>query len=47
MKLYQTLSFDCSTCYGKGYVYWGNAEDYSVEPCDCVAGETNTDLPNL
>ena len=35
MKLIQTLSFDCSMCYGKGYVYYGGAEDWNIDPCDC------------
>lgn len=37
MKMYQTLSFDCSTCYGKGYLFYGDNNDYSIDPCDCVA----------
>ncbi len=36
MKLYQTLTFDCSTCYGKGYLFYGDNEDYNIDPCDCV-----------
>jgi hypothetical protein len=35
MKLIQTLSFDCSACYGKGYLYYGGNEDWNIEPCDC------------
>ena len=35
MKLIQTLSFDCSACYGKGYVYYGGNEDWNIETCDC------------
>ena len=23
----------CSNCHGKGEVYHGNAEDFSIEPC--------------
>lgn len=36
LTLIKTLKFDCDTCNGHGYIYWGNAEDYDVEPCDCV-----------
>ena len=37
MKLYQTFTFDCGSCHDTGYLYWGDNEDYSVEPCQCVA----------
>lgn len=39
MKLYKTLTFDCSACHGKGYLYYGDRFDYSIEPCECVAQE--------
>ena len=35
MKVIHTLSFDCSACYGKGYLYYGGAEDWNIEPCSC------------
>jgi hypothetical protein len=35
MKVIHTLSFDCDTCYGKGWLFYGGNEDYNVEPCDC------------
>ena len=35
MKMIKTLSFDCSMCYGKGYLYYGGAEDWNIDPCDC------------
>jgi len=31
------LEIKCSTCYGKGLVFFGDANDYNVEPCVCVA----------
>ena len=37
MKMYQTLSYDCSPCGGRGYVFYGDNEDYTIEPCECVA----------
>ena len=37
MKMYQTIGFDCGTCYGKGYVFYGDNEDYNIDPCECVA----------
>lgn len=36
LTLIKTLQFDCVDCGGSGYLYWGNAEDYDVETCDCV-----------
>lgn len=39
LTLYKTLKFDCSECRGEGFLYWGNAEDYHVESCECVAQE--------
>ena len=28
-----SLPTSCSNCHGKGEVYHGNAEDYTIEPC--------------
>jgi hypothetical protein len=35
MKLIKTIDFDCSACHGKGYLYYGGAEDWNIETCDC------------
>jgi hypothetical protein len=37
MKLYQTLEFACKSCHGRGYVFYGDNEDYTIDPCECVA----------
>ncbi len=37
--MYQTLGYDCSTCHGRGYVFYGDNEDYTIDPCECVANE--------
>lgn len=37
MKLYQTLSYDCGSCHGTGYLFYGDNEDYTIDPCECVA----------
>jgi hypothetical protein len=37
MKMYQTLSYKCSPCGGRGYVFYGDNEDYTIEPCECVS----------
>ena len=29
----------CDTCLGYGVVFYGNNDDYNVEPCQCVADE--------
>lgn len=29
--------FDCESCGGAGLVFFGNENDYDVQPCDCVA----------
>ena len=28
---------NCDECHGHGVIFWGNNEDYDVEPCECVA----------
>jgi hypothetical protein len=28
---------DCDTCNGKGVVFFGDNEDYHIDPCECVA----------
>jgi hypothetical protein len=33
------LEITCTDCLGKGLVFFGDDNDYSVEPCDCVAVE--------
>ena len=30
-------SVDCSNCSGRGVVFFGDNEDYHIEPCECVA----------
>ena len=30
---------DCKTCHGQGMVFFGDNDDYSIEPCACVANE--------
>ncbi len=37
MKMYQTLKYKCSSCKDEGYVFFGDNDDYSIEPCECVA----------
>lgn len=35
MKNYLETILDCSDCYGQGFIFWGNGEDFDVEACDC------------
>jgi hypothetical protein len=30
-------SVECSTCHGNGIVFFGDNEDYHIDPCECVA----------
>ncbi len=25
----------CDFCYGKGWLYYGNEDNYNVDPCEC------------
>ena len=32
----QTKIVECGLCYGQGVIYYGNEDDYTLEPCsDC------------
>lgn len=28
---------DCDTCHGQGIIFFGDNDDYAIEPCECVA----------
>ena len=28
---------ECSTCSGRGLVFFGDNNDYHIDPCECVA----------
>jgi hypothetical protein len=30
---------DCDTCYGNGHIFFGDDNDYHIEPCECVVDE--------
>ena len=40
------ISFPCDTCHDYGVVFLGDNNDYSIEPCDCVADELTLDWIN-
>jgi hypothetical protein len=29
----------CSECYGQGYIFYGDSDNFGVEPCECVSDE--------
>lgn len=29
----------CQICHGTKVLYYGNSEEYDVEPCECIAEE--------
>jgi len=33
------IRIECDTCYDYGVVFYGNGEDYDIEPCQCVKVE--------
>ena len=44
MKELYTKILECKTCWGKGWLYYGDNENYDVCACDCnplswVSGE--------
>ena len=35
------MTIPCNDCLGEGLLFFGNGEDYHVEPCSCVDEENN------
>jgi hypothetical protein len=35
MKELYTQIFECDTCNGQGWQFFGNETDYDVEACEC------------
>jgi hypothetical protein len=31
------ITIPCDDCNGVGFIFFGNENDFDVEPCDCVA----------
>jgi hypothetical protein len=38
-ELTNIIAIDCSWCGGAGFIFFGNENDFDVEPCDCVTDE--------
>ena len=32
------ITVDCDSCYGRGYIFLGDEENYHIETCECVDG---------
>ena len=37
MELKEIISVACDDCGGAGFIFFGNENDFDVEPCDCIA----------
>ena len=46
MELKEIISVACDDCGGAGFIFFGNENDFDVEPCDCVADELTLDWIN-
>lgn len=36
-ELKNIVSVSCEDCGGAGFIFFGNENNFDVEPCDCVA----------
>jgi hypothetical protein len=32
----EIIAVACDECGGAGFLFWGNENNYDVEPCDCA-----------
>ena len=39
MDMETVLPRTCQSCRGVGYLYYGDEEEYDVEPCECQKKE--------
>lgn len=37
MELNEIVAVACDECGGAGFIFFGNENDFDVEPCECVA----------
>jgi len=35
---------NCETCYGKGWLYYGDEDTFDVEACQCSTNERETNV---
>ncbi len=38
-ELTNILAIDCDECGAAGFLFFGNENNFDVEPCDCVTDE--------
>jgi hypothetical protein len=38
-ELTNILAVDCDECGGAGFLFFGDNNNFDVEPCDCVTDE--------
>ena len=38
-ELTNILAVDCDECGGAGFLFFGDNDNFDVEPCDCVNDE--------
>ena len=38
-NLKEIISVACDECNGAGFIFWGDDNNFDVEPCDCVTDE--------
>jgi hypothetical protein len=40
-NLAEIFAIACDECNGAGFIFWGDDNNFDVEPCDCVTNQTN------
>jgi len=35
-NLKEIIAVACDECNGAGFIFWGDDNNFDVEPCDCV-----------
>ena len=38
-ELTNILAIDCDECGGAGFLFFGDNDNFDVEPCDCLTNE--------
>lgn len=38
-ELKDIIAIPCDECAGAGFIFWGDENNYDVEPCSCVNDE--------
>jgi hypothetical protein len=39
-NLSEIIGVACDECNGAGFVFWGDNNNFDVEPCDCITNQT-------